>query len=100
VSRYFKIDRLDRRRSSHSIAVPAKISQPSKMWSNSRGASEGLLPGRDFLGPALLLLLSPTFALTLYHVVAHLDGSLVLLLVDFKRKGPVGFFLELWLNFR
>lgn len=46
------------------------------MWSNKRGESRGLLPGRSTLGPLLLMSVTPVVAVLLTHLLVAHRGSL------------------------
>lgn len=59
-----------------------------------------MIPGRNFLGPLLLILLAPSFALSLHYIVTHMDGSLILFWIRCKEKGVLSMLSHLWLNFR
>ena len=44
-----------------------------KDWSGG----DGLIPGRDALGPLFLMASTPCFAIIFFHVCAHMDGNFV-----------------------
>jgi 7-dehydrocholesterol reductase len=46
------------------------------MWSNKKGESKGLLPGRSTLGPLLLMASTPIGAILITHVFVNHGGSL------------------------
>uniref|UniRef100_A0A915J416 7-dehydrocholesterol reductase n=1 Tax=Romanomermis culicivorax TaxID=13658 RepID=A0A915J416_ROMCU len=85
---------------STSIESSSFMSSNNKMWSNSAGKSVGLIPGRNLTGPLFLMLVCPTIALTLYHVMLELNGSLFAFWTEIEQKGIWNIFVDLWTNFR
>ena len=59
------------------------------MWTNQAGKSKGLLPGRESLGPLLLMGTTPVFIFILWHTLKNLDGDVLELCKGFSEK--VGF---------
>eukprot|EP00298_Acanthocystis_sp_HF-20_P012900 c20115_g1_i2.p1 GENE.c20115_g1_i2~~c20115_g1_i2.p1 ORF type:complete len:466 (+),score=166.05 c20115_g1_i2:94-1491(+) len=54
-----------------------KKSNPEKVWSDKKGVSIGLIPGRRVFGPLFLVSVTPFFAVLLTFAVRHHQGSLV-----------------------
>lgn len=68
----------------------------NKMWSNSAGKSIGLVPGRNTIGPLLLITLAPTFVILTFQTLTEFDGSLKLLWQEMKLKGILTALYQLW----
>lgn len=56
-----------------------------RMWKNQGGKSVGLLPGRESLGPLLLMATTPVFIFILWYTMYELDGDLGELVQNFKK---------------
>ena len=55
------------------------------MWTSNKGSkSIGLLPGRESLGPLLLMTTTPVFIFLLWYTMQHLDGNIMTLIDNFK----------------
>ena len=51
---------------------------PTKPYKGGDWSSgDGLIPGREALGPLFLMTTTPVFSIVFYHVVAHMDGDFV-----------------------
>lgn len=46
------------------------------MWGNNKGVSAGLLPGRRFFGPLVLMAVTPLVALLIVRAVRHYDANM------------------------
>ena len=57
---------------------------------------EGLLPGREALGPLILMIVTPAFAMVYYHVCAHLNGDFLELFQQMLQNGISTTLLRLW----
>lgn len=57
------------------------------MWNNGGGKSVGLLPGRESLGPLLLMATTPVFIFILWYTMYELDGDVGTLVSHFKEEG-------------
>ena len=61
----------------HSVTIiMAKKTSTSKSGDWSSG--DGILPGRQVLGPLFLMCTTPIFSIVFYHVVAHMDSDFLL----------------------
>jgi hypothetical protein len=55
------------------------------MWTNKGGKSIGLLPGRESLGPLMLMGTTPIFIFILWHTLYALDGDFGKLIGEFQQ---------------
>lgn len=72
----------------------------TKMWSNTIGKSVGLLPGRAYAGPLMLITLAPMFVMLLYHTLVNLDGSVAKLIFEMRKYGVVRTVYSAWPSIR
>jgi len=64
------------------------------MWSG-KGASKGLLPGRDFLGPLFLIASTPPAAVVIWYLCCVLKGDHWELVAQFRAEG-LGLLVRVW----
>jgi len=68
------------------------MTKSSGDWSSGTG----LLPGRATLGPLLLMVVTPPFAIVYFHVVSQLDGDFVRLGYRFVQEGVIPTLYKIW----
>lgn len=61
------------------------------MWSNKGGKSEGLLPGREAVGPLMLIFATIPGVILIWHANFHLDGSFLALGQELLDEGLAWF---------
>jgi hypothetical protein len=74
----------------------SKKSDVAKMKSGDWSGGDGLLPGREALGPLLLMMITPQIIMIFCHVISKMDGNFV----DFAnlviREGFFTTILNIW----
>ena len=68
----------------------------SKEKSRDWSSGDGLLPGRESIGPLLLMGTTPCFSIAYFHVVSKLNGDFIELGRMFYEDGVINTFQSIW----
>lgn len=82
-------DREEKESPNDTIAEPKRIE-------TTYADKGGLLPGRDVVGPLILILGCPVFSILMWHTNHNLDGSLVRLWQDIHANGFFTYVFAIW----
>ncbi len=73
------------------------VSSSSKS-NNDWSSGKGLLPGREVLGPLMLMASTPCVSIIFFHVCANMQGNFIAFASTCMEKGFFSFLNEIWPN--